>query len=235
MRNIFTFCLDCADIDSIKEGMEYYPLHEFSMNPSIVKRDLAGKNISFFDAVNEIRSAIGDEVRFHVQTVGDTADEIIRDAEAIRSRVKGDLLHVKVDAYEEGYKAMKYLKANGFKVTATAIASITQALVAIECGADTVAVYVGRLDNISGNGIEVVRGIRQVMNAHNINDVELSAASIRTAHQVEQAALAGADQVAVGLDILKACANHPLTNLSVKQFVSDWESLYGKGKRVYNL
>ena len=59
MRNIFTFCLDCADIDSIKKGLEYYPLHEFSMNPSIVKRDLAGKNISFFDAVNEIRGVIG--------------------------------------------------------------------------------------------------------------------------------------------------------------------------------
>lgn len=235
MSNIFTFCLDCANIDSIKEGLEYYPLHEFSMNPSIVKHDLEGQNIAFFDAVNNIRNVIGEEVRFHVQTVGDTADEIIRDAEAIRSRVKGDKLQVKVDAYAEGYKAMKYLKAHGYKVTATAIASITQALVAIECGADTVAVYVGRLDNVSGDGIEVVRGIRQIMDARGIKDVELSAASIRTAHQVEQAALAGADQAAVSLDILKACANHPLTDLSVKQFVTDWESLYGKGKRVYNL
>ena len=91
------------------------------------------------------------------------------------------------------------------------------------------------LNAVSGDGIEVVRGIRQIMNARNITNVELSAASIRTAHQVEQAALAGADQAAVSLDILKACANHPLTDNSVKQFVKDWESLYGEGKRVYNL
>lgn len=235
MRNIFTFCLDCANIDSIKEGLEYYPLHEFSMNPSIVKHDLDGKNIAFFDAVNNIRNVIGEEVRFHVQTVGDNAEDIIKDAEAIRSHIKGDKLQVKVNAFQEGYKAMKYLKAHGYNVTATAIASVTQALAAIECGADTVAVYVGRLDNVSGDGIEVVRSIRQIMETNHIEGVELSAASIRTAHQVEQAALAGANQAAVSLDILKACTNHPLTDQSVKQFVVDWESLYGAGKRVYNL
>jgi fructose-6-phosphate aldolase 2 len=68
-----------------------------------------------------------------------------------------------------------------------------------------------------------------------IAGVQLAAASIRTAHQVEQSALAGAQIAAVGLGILEACANHPLTNQCVGQFIADWEQLYGAGKRVYNL
>ena len=94
----------------------------------------------------------------------------------------------------------------GYKITATAIVTRNQALLSIEAGADCVAVYVGRADNISGDGIKVVEEIGKVMKMKGIDNVILAAASMRTAHQVEQAALAGADNVAVSLDILKACS-----------------------------
>ncbi len=235
MNKILGYCLDTANIDWIKEGMEMYPLRAFSMNPGIARRDLMGKDQSFFDALKEIRETIGENTEFHVQTIGPTAEEIIKDAEAIRAHVKGDNLYVKIDAYPEGYKAMKKLHAMGYKITATAIVTVNQALLSIEAGADCVAVYVGRADNISGDGIKVVEEIGKVMKMKGINNVILAAASMRTAHQVEQAALAGADNVAVSLDILKACASHPLTNSSVDAFVKDWETLYGEGKRIYNL
>lgn len=235
MNKILTYDLDTANIDAIKEGLAYYPVRAFSMNPTIATRDLKGSDKTFFEALKEIREAIGEDTEFSVQTVGETADEIVKDAKAIVDHVKGTNLYVKVNAFEEGYKAMRILKQQGYKVTATAIASVNQALLSIEAGADTVAVYVGRLDNVSGNGMEVVKQIAQVMKLKGITNVQLAAASIRTAHQVEEAALAGADIVAVSLDILKACGNHPLTDKSVKQFVSDWEGLYGEGMRVYNM
>jgi TalC/MipB family fructose-6-phosphate aldolase len=235
MNNILTYCLDTASIDDIKRARELYPLHAFSMNPSIASRDLQGKNVSFFSVLKEIRSVIGEDAEFSVQTVGDTADEIVRDAAAIRAHVTGTNLFVKVNAFSEGYKAMRMLKAQGYNVTATAIASVNQALVSIEAGADTVAVYVGRVDNISGDGIQVLRDIHGIMADKGITGVQLAGASIRTARQVEQAALAGAHIVAVGLGVLEACANHPLTDQCVAQFIADWEALYGAGKRVYNL
>ena len=234
-KKIMTYCLDTADIDGIREALDFYPIHAFSMNPTIASRDLTGKHISFFDALKEIRETIGKDTEFSVQTVGDTAEDIIKDAEAIRAHVGGNNLYVKVNAFSEGYKAMKKLKAMGYNVTATAIASVNQAMLSIEAGADTVAVYVGRVDNISGDGIGVISEIHEIMEDKGITDVQLAAASIRTARQVEEAALAGADIAAINLGILKACANHPLTNGCVSQFVSDWEKLFGEGKRVYNL
>jgi len=235
VNNILTYCLDTASIDDIRKAREFYPLHAFSMNPSIASRDLQGKNVSFFGALKEIRDEIGEDTEFSVQTVGNTAAEIVKDAEAIRAHVKGTNLYVKVNAFSEGYKAMRILKAQGYNVTATAIASVNQALVSIEAGAGTIAVYVGRLDNISGDGIQVLADIHDIMIDKDITGVQLAAASIRTAHQVEQAALAGAQIAAIGLNILEACANHPLTNQCVEQFIVDWEKLYGAGKRIYNL
>ena len=235
MNNIMTYCLDTANIDAIREALEYYPIHAFSMNPSIASKDLTGRNQTFFESLKEIRDTIGENTEFSVQTVGDTAEEIVKDAKAIADHVKGTNLYVKVNAFQEGYKAMRILKQQGYHVTATAIASVNQAMLSIEAGADTVAVYVGRVDNVSGNGMEVVSDIYQAMKLKGITNVQLAAASIRTARQVEEAAMAGADIVAVSLDILKACGNHPLTNNCVKQFISDWENLYGEGQRVYNM
>ena len=99
MSKILGYCLDTANIDWIKEGMDMYPLRAFSMNPGIARRDLMGKDQSFFDALKEIRETIGENTEFHVQTIGPTAEEIIKDAEAIRAHVKGDNLYVKIDAY----------------------------------------------------------------------------------------------------------------------------------------
>jgi fructose-6-phosphate aldolase 2 len=235
MNNILTYCLDTANISDIRKAREFYPVHAFSMNPSIASRDLQGKNVPFYSVLKEIRDEIGETTEFSVQTVGNTAAEIVKDAEAIRAHVNGTNLFVKVNAFSEGYKAMRILKAEGYNVTATAIASVNQALVSIEAGADTIAIYVGRIDNISGDGIQVLSDIHDIMLDKEIEGVQLAAASIRTAHQVEQSALAGAKIAAISLSILEACANHPLTNQCVEQFITDWEQLYGVGKRVYNL
>ncbi|MBQ9942694.1 MAG: hypothetical protein IJP03_06790 [Christensenellaceae bacterium] len=232
-----TYCFDVANIDWIREAKEIYPFNAFSMNPSIAARDLKGNNKSFAESVKEIWAEVGPNVDFHVQTVGVKADDIIKDAYAIMAMVDdpNHKVHVKVNCYPEGYKAMKVLVKEGFVVTATAIASVNQAMLAAECGAEVAAVYVGRTDNISGDGIDVIRRTKQIFRAQGITATRVSGASIKTAHMVEQAALAGADEVAIGYDVLKAISNHPLTSACIDSFTADWQGLYGEGKLIHNL
>ncbi|MBQ9942693.1 MAG: hypothetical protein IJP03_06785 [Christensenellaceae bacterium] len=231
------YCYDVANINWIKEDKDTFPFSAFSMNPSIAARDLKGSDKTFAENVKEIWDVIGPDVEFNVQTVGVTADDIIKDAYAIKAMIDdpNNKLQVKVNCFPEGYKAMKVLYKEGFNITATAIASVNQALLAAECGAAWTAVYVGRTDNISGDGIKVIEGIRKVYDAQGIKHTRLSAASLKTARHVEDAALAGADLVAISHDVLKAISTHPLTEQCIASFTSDWEGLYGKGKMIWNL
>jgi len=231
------YCYDVANIDWIREAKDTYPFTAYSMNPSIAARDLKGSDKSFAENVREIWSVIGPDVEFNVQTVGTTADEIIKDAYAIRGMIDdpNNKLQVKINCFPEGYKAMKVLVKDGFNITATAIASVNQAMLAAECGAAWTAVYVGRTDNISGDGIKVIADTKKVFRAAGITKTRVSAASIKTAHQVEQAALAGADLVAISHDVLKVISTHPLTEACIASFTADWEGLYGAGKKIYNL
>lgn len=229
------YCLDNANVETIKKVLEYYPIRQFSMNPSVAKRDLKGNGKTFYESLQEISALIGDDATFYVQTVGDTAEEIIKDAKTIRKYVSVRDLHVKICATMEGYKAMKALKAEGYTVTATAVASVTQMLLCLAAGADNIAVYVNRLDMVNANGIKVLADCVKVLRESGKEGVIISAASIKTPRQVELAALAGADGCAIDYGVLQACGEHPVAQDSIRTFIADWEDLYGKGKRVYNL
>lgn len=229
------FCLDNANLDIIRQMKEFYPLSYFSMNPSVARRDLKDNGKTFAASVADICAEIGDEATFFVQTVGDTAAEIVKDAQAIRSFMTIPNLLVKVCASAEGYKAMRILKSQGFTLTATAVGSVSQAMMSIEAGADTVAVYINRIDMAHGDGIKVLADSIAAYKASGNTGVSFGAASIKTPRQVELAALAGADVCAVDYDVIKACGEASVSKASIQSFLTDWEDLYGKGKRVYNL
>jgi len=169
----------------------------------------------------------------HVQVLGTTTADMIKDATRIREEVDGELF-VKIPVSDAGYKAMQILKKEGYGVTATAIYTPQQALIAANCGADFTAPYVNRIDNISGMGVNVVSMITELFDLHGL-DTKVLAASFKNVQQVHEVALTGAQSVTVGSEILWKLAEHPLTDMSVEQFTKDWENQYGTGKYIYNM
>ena len=222
------YLLDTADIREIEKAADVFPLAGVTTNPSIIaqaKRD-------FFAILKDIRGIIGDRM-LHTQALGESCEEIIRDAETLQEKIGGNL-YIKVPVSIEGYKAMPRLKKLGMKVTATAIYTPGQALLAANCGVDFTAPYLNRIDNISGMGVTVVQMIVDLFRIHKLS-TQVLAASFKNVQQVNDVSLAGCQAITIGPDILWHLAEHPLTDMSIAQFTRDWEGEYGLGKRVYNL
>lgn len=222
------YLLDSANTEEIKKACDIFPLAGVTTNPTIITKEKK----PFFELLREIRSIIGDKM-LHVQVLGTTTEDMIKDATRIREEVDGELF-VKIPVSDAGYKAMQILKKEGYSVTATAIYTPQQALIAANCGADFTAPYVNRIDNISGMGVNVVSMITELFDLHGL-DTKVLAASFKNVQQVHEVALTGAQSVTVGSEILWKLAEHPLTDMSVEQFTKDWENQYGTGKYIYNM
>ena len=227
------YCLDTGDLEMVKKTVEMYPIRCFSMNPTIAVNCLRGTGRTFLENAVMIREVIGEETPFYLEAMGDTAEEMIEDAHKIREVVKGNTL-IKIPACPQGLKAIRLLKEEGILCSCTAIYDFNQAMLAAEAGAYCVAVYVSRIDNAGGDGIEVVRKIKEAFTMAKI-DCKVSAASLKQAVYLEKAVLAGADGATVTLDMLDKMAVHPMTQKTLDTFKSDWESLFGKGMRVANM
>ncbi len=227
------YYVDTADFEIVKEAFDLYPVKGVTMNPTIAMADLKGKNIDFFEQTKQIRKFIGKDTVFHIQVIGETTEDMIKDAEKLKEEIGGNLF-VKIPACPQGYRAMRQLTNQGFQITATAIIDVNQALLAAASGAKVVAPYVNRISNISGDGDKVLCDIVKAL-AHSEYDTKVIGASFKSSLQVEKAAIAGAYGVALGYDVLKSCATHVLTETSVTQFTKDWESTFGEGKQMHNL
>ena len=226
--NKMLYMLDSANIEEIRKACDVFPLAGVTTNPSIITREKK----DFFSLLKEIRSVIGNKM-MHVQVLGTTTEDMLKDAASIREKVDGSLF-IKIPVSDAGYKAMQILKKDGFGITATAIYTPQQALIAANCGADFTAPYVNRIDNISGMGVNVVSMITDLFNLHGLS-TRVLAASFKNVQQVHEVALAGTHSVTVGADILWKLARHPLTDMSVEQFTKDWNAQYGEGKCIYNM
>lgn len=222
------YILDTANLEEIKRAFDLYPMSGVTTNPTIISKEKR----SFLDILKEIREVIGEDKMLHVQAIGTTSEEIVKEAEYLQEVIGGDF-YIKIPVIPEGIKAMKILKIKGIKITATAIFTADQALMAAVAGAEYVAPYVNRIDNISGNGVDVVRQIVQLFKLHNIN-AKVIAASFKNVQQVHEVALAGGQSVTVNAEIMDGLLSHPLTDSSVNQFINDWENAYGKSKVAYN-
>jgi fructose-6-phosphate aldolase 2 len=213
--------LDTADHQTIREGFEFFPLAGVTTNPSIV-----AKAKGDFWAIQEgIRDLIGEESLLFAQVVGETADEMVADAKALYARL-GKNTYAKVPVTKEGLKAMTMIKKEGIGVLATAIFTPLQALLAARAGADWVAPYVNRIDNITGDGVGVIAAIRDIYDQAGI-DTKIVAASFKNAQQVLECAKLGAEAVTVPGDILEKMLEHLMTDWSMDQFDRDWKAQYG--------
>ena len=216
------YILDTADLAAIKHCNEFYPLAGVTTNPSII----AKANTDFWPLVEEIRNIIGPDKMLHVQTVQKSAEKMVEEAKLIKERVGGEFF-VKIPIGEEGLKATMELKKLGIGVTMTAIFTPAQALMAAKAGADFVAPYVNRLDNILGDGAEVVAEIVNQLELYEL-PCRVLAASFKNAEQVHKCASVGCHTVTVTLDVLKALISHPMTDAAIAGFEKDWSGAYGE-------
>ena len=215
------YLLDTADVSAIKHYAEFYPLEGVTTNPSIISKE----NTDFWPLVEEIRKIIGPDKMLHVQTTKEKAEEIVEEAKLLRERL-GGVFYIKIPISEEGLKATKMLKEIGIGVTVTAIFTPPQALMAAMAGADFVAPYANRLDNIIGDGCEVVAEIVRQLE-HYGSDCKVLAASFKNAEQVHKCACVACHSVTVSPNILKILITHPMTDAAIAGFNRDWKNVYG--------
>lgn len=218
------YILDTADLEAIRHANEFYPIEGVTTNPSIIARE----HCDFKERILAIRDIIGKEKMLCVQTTSDVAEEIVAEAEALYKLVGGQF-YIKVPIGEAGLKATMMLKEKGIGVLMTAIFNPSQALLAAKAGAKLVAPYVNRLEMINGNGPGAVAEMVEILDHFGL-DCKVLAASFKNVQQLADVALAGCHYATVSLDVLKASAKHPMTDLAVEGFNKDWKSVYGDKK-----
>ena len=184
------------------------------------------------DILLDIREIIGQDRMLHAQCMGKDAETMLKEAQALRT-IDPQII-VKVPVTPQGIKAMKLISAEGIRITATAILSPQQALMAAMAGAEFLAPYVNRLDNICADGTQVTAEMVQLIENYQL-DAKVLAASFKNVQQVHLVALAGAHSVTIAPDVFDQLLVHPLTDSGVAGFVSDWESVYGADTNVLDV
>ena len=228
------YFLDTADIEAIKRIKEIFPLKGVTTNPSIIAKEKR----DFKDIINDIYNIIGKEKVVHAQAVGSTADIIVKEVNLLRDTF-GENIYAKIPVTFEGIKAMKILSKDGHKITATGILSSQQIIMAAEAGAEYMAPYINRSDNIGESGVEIVRDAYKILEKIKKNDEEclkkykrefepkILGASFKNVRQVHETMLAGSKSVTISTDVFERLIYHPYTDWSMDTFNSDWEKIYG--------
>jgi len=219
------YLIDSFDPKAIAQIAEYYPVEGVTTNPTIVARE----KVNYPETLKAIRKVIGEEKMLHVETMQTIAEEMVREAVALREYLGGSF-YVKLPVCAESLKALRMLKKIGIGVTMTAIFSAQQALVSARAGADFVAPYVNKMDDVS-NGCETVGRIMRLMNQYELPTKVLSA-SFRNVEQVTKVADYGSHYITLPPAFFEKLIWHPMTDLAVAGFERDWESVYGDKKPI---
>lgn len=224
------FIIDTVNLNEIKEMVEYLPIVGVTSNPSIVK---ATAPKDFYAHMREIRKIIGKERSLHIQVIAKDAKTIVEEAHRILEEVDKDV-YIKVPVSFEGVKAIKILKAEGIKITATAVYDLMQAYMALEAGADYIAPYVNRIGNLGADPMDLINELsnRIVMDEY---DCKILAASFKGVQQVKDSFNYGAQAITAPYAILKQIFANPNIEKAVDDFNKDWYLVYGEGKGLLDL
>ncbi|XJS10907.1 fructose-6-phosphate aldolase [Aerococcaceae bacterium WGS1372] len=215
--------IDSANIKKIEDYLTYLPVDGVTTNPSILKKE---GNIDFVTHMKEIRELIGQDKSLHIQTIASDYEGILRDAKRIIELIDKDV-YIKIPVSKDGLKAIKQLKSEGYNITATAIYSEVQALLAKELGADYLAPYVNRMSNLNTNPYEVIKNVSQnIVETQSVT--RILAASFRNIDQVLEAVRAGAAHVTVGTEVVDTFLANANIEKAVNDFASDWNEIHGK-------
>ncbi len=210
------FFIDTANIDEIREAAAMGVLDGVTTNPSLVARE--GRE--FMDVLAEIVKIVDGPISAEV-----TATEFEPMMVQARELAKfHENIVVKIPIIDEGLKAIKACSDEGIRINVTLCFSANQALLAAKAGATYISPFLGRLDDIGHNGMDLIREIRTVYDNYGY-PTQILAASIRSPLDVTEAALIGADVATIPFKVLKAIIKHPLTDKGQAQFLADWEQV----------
>ncbi len=209
------FFVDTADVREIEDLAASGLLDGVTTNPSLIAK--SGRD--FKEVVAEICSIVPGPVSAEVAATD--YEGMLREADVLRKIAKN--VTIKVPLTMDGLKACKALTSDGTMVNVTLCFSANQALLAAKAGATFVSPFVGRLDDIGLNGMDLIREIRAIYDNYQDLATDILAASIRTVNHVKEAAMIGADVATIPPAILKALVKHPLTDAGLAAFIADWK------------
>ncbi|MEI0612391.1 fructose-6-phosphate aldolase [Brachyspira pilosicoli] len=215
------FFIDTANVDEIRKANDMGVICGVTTNPSLIAKE--GRD--FKKTIEEITTIVDGPISGEVKATTVKAEDMIVEAREIAKIHKN--MVVKIPMTVEGLKAVKVLSKEGIKTNVTLIFSANQALLAARAGATYVSPFIGRLDDISTDGLELIRTISDIFATHAI-ETEIISASVRHPIHVTECALAGADIATVPYSVIEQMTKHPLTDQGIEKFKKDYEAVFGK-------
>ncbi|WP_297285041.1 fructose-6-phosphate aldolase [uncultured Brachyspira sp.] len=215
------FFIDTANVDEIRKANDMGVICGVTTNPSLIAKE--GRD--FKKTIEEITTIVDGPISGEVKATTVKAEDMIAEAREIAKIHKN--MVVKIPMTIEGLKAVKVLSKEGIKTNVTLIFSANQALLAARAGATYVSPFLGRLDDISTDGLELIRTISDIFATHAI-ETEIISASVRHPIHVTECALAGADIATVPYNVIEQMTKHPLTDQGIEKFKKDYEAVFGK-------
>lgn len=207
------FFIDTANISEIKEIESWGVLSGVTTNPSLIAKE---KDVVFEEVIEEITSIVDGPISAEVTS--EDSEGMIREGKALHAIHENVV--VKIPMTIEGLKAIRALEGEGIPTNCTLIFSVNQALLALQAGASYISPFIGRLDDIGNDGMDLIKSLAEIIAFY---DSEIIAASIRHPLHVQQAAMAGAHIATVPYKVFNQMVNHPLTDKGIDQFNKDFE------------
>ncbi len=215
------FFIDTANVEEIKKANDMGIICGVTTNPSLIAKE--GRD--FKEVIKEIASIVDGPISGEVKATTIKAEDMIKEGREI-AKIHPNMV-VKIPMTSEGLKAVKVLSQEGIKTNVTLIFNATQALFAARAGATYVSPFLGRLDDISTPGIDLIRTISEIFNIQNI-DTEIICASVRNPIHIVDCAIAGADIATVPFKVIEQSLKHPLTDIGIEKFKKDYIAVFGK-------
>ena len=213
------FFIDTANLDQITEAQNLGILDGVTTNPSLMAKEGITGDSNIISHYKKICEIVDGDVSAEV--ISTEFDGMVQEGNHL-SKISNQIV-VKIPMTKNGVKALKYFSNNNIKTNCTLIFSPGQALLAAKAGANYVSPFIGRLDDIGKNGIDLIADIKKIYSNYENLKTKILAASIRTTKHITEAAIVGADVATVPPKLLEEMFNHPLTTKGLKIFLDDWK------------
>ncbi len=205
--------LDTANIDQIRQGVKWGDVRVVTTNPTLIAKEGEETESLIRKIAKEVKGPV------NVEAIGMTSGEIVKEARVMA--VWGEEIVIKIPINQEGLKAVRILATEGIQTNVTLLFSASQAILAAKAGATYICPFIGRLDDISFNGLELIQQIREIYDNYDEIETRIIVASVRNPIHVIEAARIGAEIVTIPPAIIEQMAKHPLTDKGIAQFLED--------------